>query len=234
MEVPFIYCIITAIAIIVALALLFRLASIGSSIVVGLLKVGPYLAILMSVVSVFLFIMEDARDKLGLGNFFGIIGVTTVAMILIGHAISITRRCILEPKEAPAKKKKESKVRLGSTSLVTLCLLDSVSMIMGGVALGANFILNAGTGFIVAVTLFFYVALQRLISIDRLKEKTTENYANANLFISLCVLLASSIISYFVIKQAYLAAYAAVAVAAGYLIYLALWQFYFLAKSAKK
>ena len=234
MEVPFIYCIITAIAIIVALALLFRLASIGSSIVAGLLKVGPYLAILMSVVSVFLFIMEDARDKLGLGNFFGIIGVTTVAMILIGHAISITRRCILEPKEAPAKKQEESKVRLGSTSLVTLCLLDSVSMIMGGVALGANFTLNAGTGFIVAVTLFFYVALQRLISIDRLKEKTTENSANANLFISLCVLLAASIISYFVIKQAYLVAYAAVAVAAGYLVYLALWQFYFLAKSARK
>lgn len=234
MELPFVYCIAAAIAIVVALALLFRLASMGSSIVTSLLRAGPYLAILMSVVSVFLFIMEDTRDKLGLGNFFGIIGVTVVAMILIGHAISITRRCLLEPKEESVKKKKESKVRLGSTTLAALCLLDSISMIMAGIALGANFTLNAGTGFIVAVTLFFYLALQRLISIGRLKQKTTENSANANLFISLCALLVAAIISYFVIKQALLAAYVTVAVAAGYLIYLALWQFYFLAKSAKK
>ena len=226
-------CCLAAIAVVIAVACAFRLTKMKNNLISKVRKVSPYVAITLAVLSVFFFIMDDVAEYIGLQTFFIVMGIVIIALILIGHFFSICRRYLLRMDEK-AEHKPGRKKRFGAGSLATLCAIDAISTAAAGFALGANFHINNGTGAIIAITLFFFLFLQQLTSMERMEKVIPANAAKANILISLGIFIATAIISHVVLAQNTVAACGAIAVAGGYLMYLALWQFYFLAKNAKK
>lgn len=232
---PTVSCCLAAIAVVIAVACAFRLTRMKNKLIATVRKISPYLAITLAVLSVFFFIMDDVVEYIGLGSFFIVIGIVVAALILIGHFFSICRRCLLKTDEKEKEEKKPGrKKRFGAGALTTLCTIDAISIAVAGFSLGVNFHINSGTGAVVAITLFFFIFLQLLTSIERMESVIPANAAKANILISLGAFLAAAIISHAVVIQNMLAICISIAIAAGYLMYLALWQFYFLAKTAKK
>ncbi len=230
---PMVSCCVAAVAVLLAIACAFRLARMKNKLIVTIRKLSPYLAITLGVLSVFMFIMDDVVEYIGFTSFFVVVGIVIAALILIGHSFSICRRSLLHS-DNKAEKTAKKKSRFGTGALSALCFIDALSMAMAGFALGVNFHLNNGTGAIVAITLFFFIFLQQIASIERMESVIPVNAARANVLISLGAFLAAAIISHVVLADDLTASCISISIAAGYLMYLSLWQFYFLAKNAKK
>lgn len=230
---PTVSCYLAAIAVVIAIACAFRLIKMKNRLIGKLRKISPFVAITLAVLSVFFFIMDDVVEYIGMQTFFIVMGIIVVALILIGHFFSICRRYLLRMDEKEEKKTGRKK-RFSAGALAVLCAIDAVSTAAAGFSLGVNFHINNGTGIAVAITLFFFIFLQQLTNMERMEKVIPANAAKANILVSLGTFLAAAIISYVVVAQDVVIACGAIAAAGGYLMYLALWQFYFLAKTAKK
>ena len=230
---PVISGIITSVAVVVALVCAFRLSRMGSSLAATLLKISPYAAVLFAVIAFFVGMMDDMEEYIGLKYFFIIAAVTILATVLIARAFSISRRFLLRPEEEK-KKTRKRRSRISVPTQTTLCILDAISLAMAGFTLGANFSMNVGTGFFVAIALFFFVFNQRIVSIDRIEQRINAKAGYINLFVSFSMFLVAAIVTILALDGHLTAACVCISIAAGYLLYLALWHFYNIVRTAKK
>ena len=229
---PTITGVITSVAVVLAIASAFYLMRLGNSLAALLRKIGPYAAMLFATISFFLGMMDDMEEYIGLKYFFVIAAVTVVASVLIDRAFSISRRFLMRPEEEKVQKRRRVRIKLPTQA--TLCVLDSISLAAAGFSLGANFSMNVGTGFFVAIALFFFIYIQRLASIDRIEKRISVKAGKINFYISLGAFLVASILTVLLIGQNTVASCVCISISAGYLLYLLLWHFYNLVRTIKK
>jgi len=225
--------IIASVAVVLGLASAFRLSRMGSSLAGTLLKIAPYAAVLFAVIAFFVGMMDDMEEYIGMKYFFIIATVTIVAVVLIARAFSISRRFLLRPEEEKEKSRKR-RSRISVPIQTTLCALDSISLAMAGFTLGANFSMNAGTGFFVALALFFFIFLQRTYSIDRIEKRINAKAGIINLVVSLSMFLIVAVVTVLALDGHMAVSCVCISIAAGYLLYLALWHFYNIVRATKK
>ncbi len=221
---PILYTGIIGLAMVIAVACALKLFDINSDFSPLIRKVSVPLAIIISVLNVFVFAMPIVDEYFDLGVFSSTIFVSCLAYFIIGYALSVCIDAIM----AKQNNKKKAK-----PAVVPLTLLDLLGGILAGFGLGACFFSN-GIGILAAVAIGLFLIIEKAAIVFRYQGSWTRKQIISNLAITLLVIPIVAACVIWLTSSNVQIGTILLALGCGYLLYRSAFHLFFIAKSYKK
>lgn len=198
-----------------------KLFDLGSNLADPIRKYGPVLGTVFAAVAILGFLLKDTLDLLD-GNYtLWMVVVGMVAFAFLGFMSNLTKRSLLTPKRKESRKRN----RMSKLSVSAIAVIDVAAGCIAGAAAGISFTLNFGTGF---VTLCALVLLQIIGKVAVIRRYQDAHFTRSeNITVLSLSLIASPIVAALVSMWAranYRHVGIFMALAMGYLAYLAIYQ----------
>ena len=221
---PILYTGLVGLAMVIAVACALKLFDIGSSFASVLHKLSVPFAIIISVITVFVFALPITGEFFNLGVFSTIIFISCLAYLVINFGLS----CAIDAIIARQKKNKKAK-----PAVALLTFLDVLGGILAGFGFGACFY-SSGVGILSAVAIALFLIVEKAAIVIRYENDWSRKQIVTNLAISLLVIpLVAAGMIWFCSSNMHTGA-VLLALGCGYLLYRSAYHLFFIAKSHKK
>ncbi|MBR3164334.1 hypothetical protein IKF15_03495 [Candidatus Saccharibacteria bacterium] len=193
-------------------------------------KYASSIAVLLAVVAVFAFILNDLVGLIPLSQLITVSLILVIVFAFVNHALSMLRRYLLSLYKQGRKKEKRRLAQLG------VYAIDLAGGVMAGFVLGCSFLVSVASGIMVALSLSIFLLTRSFVFAERYRNrfKYSGRRLKIVLLAPLCLVPVVAIATYLVLSAQIGVAATYLTIAFAYLLYLAIWQFIFIVKNHQK
>lgn len=221
---PILYTGLIGLAMVIAVACALKLFDINSSFSPVLRKISIPFAIIISIITVFVFALPITGEFFDLGIFSTIVFISCLAYLAINFGLS----CVIDAIIARQKKDKKAK-----PAVALLTFIDFLGGIITGFGFGACFY-SSGVGILSAVALALFLIIEKTAIVFRYEGDWSRKQIITNLAITLLIIPLVAVGMIWYCSSNIQTGAILLALGCGYLLYRSAYHLFFIAKSHKK
>ena len=192
------------------------------------------IAVVLAVVAIFAFLINDILVSLDPRALIAIVAIAVPAFAFVNHALSMCRRALF-PRKKPSKKL-TPETKKQHLALAGVYVIDLIGGLSAGFMIGSSFLVSIGSGIMTSLALSAFLIARNFTFVERYRTNLQMSGTKLKVVLLIPLLLVplTAIIVFSVFSHLQGLATPLLSVVFSYLLYLAIWQFVFIVKAHKK